>query len=286
MSTPLILFAHGNSFPGDTYQPLFERWRQNGAEVKALDRFGHDPRFVVSNNWPQLVHQWAAFVAQSAKGHAGPVYYVGHSMGGFISVMSAALTPMASGQAVAGVVVLDSPLLGGWKARAVAVAKHTQLVGALSPGRVSQKRRKQWASIDEVRAQLLSKPLFAAWSEEAREAYVQAGFETLPTPQGSHCVLRFDRDVETAVYNTLPHNLDRLLRRHPLQCPLAFIGGTQSTEVKQVGLKLTRKWVDSTISGRLQMIEGSHLFPMEQPEASAQAVWRALASFSAPQSAH
>jgi hypothetical protein len=34
--------------------------------------------------------------------------------------------------------------------------------------------------------------------------------------------------VETAIYNTLPHNLDRLLRRHPLKCPVAFIGGMQS----------------------------------------------------------
>ena len=32
-------------------------------------------------------------------------------------------------------------------------------------------------------------------------------------------VLSFDRDVETAIYNTLPHNLDALLRRHPLQVP-------------------------------------------------------------------
>ena len=38
-------------------------------------------------------------------------------------------------------------------------------------------------------------------------------------------VLSFDREVETAIYNTLPHNLDRLLRRHPLQCPVGFIGG-------------------------------------------------------------
>ena len=40
--------------------------------------------------------------------------------------------------------------------------------------------------------------------------------------------LAFDRPVETQIYNTLPDNLDRLLKRHPLKCPVAFIGGLQS----------------------------------------------------------
>jgi hypothetical protein len=44
---------------------------------------------------------------------------------------------------------------------------------------------------------------------------------------------RFRRDVETAIYNTLPHNLDRLLRRHPLRCPIGFIGGTDSMEMRR-----------------------------------------------------
>ena len=35
------------------------------------------------------------------------------------------------------------------------------------------------------------------------------------------CVLGFEREVETAIYNTLPDNLDRLIKRHPLKCPVA-----------------------------------------------------------------
>ena len=78
-------------------------------------------------------------------------------------------------------------------------------------------------------------------------------------------MLDFDRDIETAIYNTLPHHLDRLLRRHPLNCPVAFIGGTHSQEMRQVGMAMTRKVVGRDHPERLRWMDGSHLFPMEQP---------------------
>jgi len=88
-------------------------------------------------------------------------------------------------------------------------------------------------------------------------------------------VLSFDRAIETAIYNTLPHNIDRLLQRHPLKCPVAFIGGTQSQELKKVGLALTQK----VTHGRVSLLEGSHLFPMEKPVATAAAIEAAILGF-------
>ena len=85
-------------------------------------------------------------------------------------------------------------------------------------------------------------------------------------------MLGFDRAVETAIYNTLPHNLGRLLSKHPLQCPAAFIGGRDSEEMKQVGMAMTLRVTE----GRTMMLDGSHLFPMEQPVATAAAIEAAL----------
>jgi surfactin synthase thioesterase subunit len=78
--------------------------------------------------------------------------------------------------------------------------------------------------------------------------------------------------VETAIYNTLPDNLDRLLKRHPLKCPVAFIGGTHSAEMKQVGMTMT----EQVVHGRIMMLDGSHLFPMEKPLATAATIEAAL----------
>ena len=65
-----------------------------------------------------------------------------------------------------------------------------------------------------------------------------------------------------------PHNLSALLRRHPLRCPAAFIGGLSSKEMKQVGMDMTLR----ITHGRITMLDGSHLFPMEQPEVTAAAI--------------
>ena len=84
--------------------------------------------------------------------------------------------------------------------------------------------------------------------------------------------LAFDRAVETAIYNTVPHHFDSYLKRRPLQCPLAFIGGQYSRELKQVGSALT----EQIAQGRMSMMAGSHLFPMEHPLETAAEIERVI----------
>ncbi len=278
---PLIVFSHGNSFPGGTYTQLTQGLEAQGFQVAVLDRFGHDPRYPVTSNWPHLVQQLADLTEQSMQDHTGPVYLVGHSLGGFVSLMCASRFPQLGGRGVDGVVLLDSPVLGGWKAKALAVAKHTQVVGALSPGKVSKKRRNQWPDAQAAHDHFAHKRAFMLWAPKVLDDYIAHGTEDVALPQGgTHRALRFDREVETAIYNALPHNLDRQLRQHPLACPVAFVGGTQSSEMKQVGMAMTRKVVQpDQHPERLHMIEGTHLFPMEKPVETARVVGEVLRRF-------
>lgn len=278
---PAIVFSHGNSFPGATYGVIIEALRARGFRVEVVDKYGHDPAYPVTSNWPHLVQQLADFVANRLAGHTGPLFLVGHSLGGFLSLMCAAKHPELAGKKVHGVVMLDSPVLGGWRARALEAAKHTRLIGALSPGQVSRKRRNTWPSADDVMAHFAHKKGFSRWDPRVLRDYIEHGTHDVATATGTKRVLSFDREVETRIYNTLPHNLDRLLRRHPLQCPVAFVGGTESTEMRQVGMVMTHRLVGKSPSERLQMIEGTHLFPMERPEETAVAIERALRSFMA-----
>jgi len=256
--------------------------RARGFAVKAIDKFGHDPRYPVSSNWPHLVRQLADFAAPEIEKHRGPVFLVGHSLGGFLSVMCAAQHPLLGGRGVQGVLLLDSPLLGGWRARTVALMKGVQLVGSVSPGKVSRRRRNQWASAEDALAHFQHKRAFARWHPQMLRDYIAHGTHDQPGPHGTHRVLGFDRDIETAIYNTLPHQLDRLLRRHPLRCPVAFIGGTESQEMRQVGMAMTRKVVGPDRPERLRWIEGSHLFPMERPLDTAAAIDELLQTLERP----
>ena len=271
----LIIFSHANSFPSSTYGVLFKSLRARGYSVRALERFGHDPAYPVTSNWPHLVQQLADFAAPEIERHGQGAWLVGHSLGGFLSLMCAARHPQLGGHRVKGVLLIDSPVLGGWRARTLELIKRTQLVGAVSPGKISRKRRNAWPDAPSAFDHFARKTAFARWDPQVLRDYIDHGTVDDETPQGTRRVLRFDREVETAIYNTLPHNLDRLLRRHPLPCPVGFVGGTDSLEMKQVGMAMTHRLVGPH-PDRLGMVPGSHLFPMERPQDTAAAIDRVL----------
>ena len=261
---PPVVFSHGNSFPASTYRVVLDSLRDRGFEVDAVEKFGHDPKYPVTDNWPHLVQQLSDFAQQHA-GRAGrPVFLVGHSLGGILSLMCAALHP----ELACGVVLLDSPILSGWRANTLNVVKRTPLMKSVSPGAISHRRRNSWAHREAVFEHFRSKKAFAKWDEQVLHDYIDHGtFEGENTRE-----LSFDRNVETAIYNTLPHNLGALLRRHPPKCKVAFIGGRQSVEMRQVGMAMT----EQVTKGRIAMLDGGHLFPMEKPLATAAAIEAAL----------
>jgi pimeloyl-ACP methyl ester carboxylesterase len=262
----LIVFSHANSFPAGTYNVLFRNLRSRGFLVKALDRFGHDEDYPVTNNWPHLIQQLHDYAAREVDKAGEPAWFVGHSLGGFLSVLCASAHPALA----RGVLMLDSPLLGGWKSHALRAAKRTPLVGALSPGSVSRKRRNRWPSREAALEHFRHKKAFANWDPQVLSDYITHGTHD----EDGERVLGFDRDIETAIYNTLPDNLDRQFAKHPLRCPAAFIGGLQSEELRQVGLAMTKR----VTQGRMTLLDGSHLFPMEKPIATAAAIEAALRS--------
>ena len=261
-ATRRIVFAHGNSFGAGTYQQVFKVWRDAGYEVFAPERFGHDPRFPVSSNWPGLRDELIAFIEQSG----GPACLVGHSLGGLLSLMAACKRP----DLAQGLVMLDSPVITGWRAHSVQVFKRTGLIKKVSPGKVSQHRRHRWPDRDAVLAHFASKAVFARWDPQVLADYVATGF----IEDGSELTLAFRREVETQIYNTLPHHLGRLLHRHPPQCPVAFIAGTRSAEIRQGGAEAAK----ALARDRFVWFEGTHLYPMERPADTATEVLRQIAS--------
>lgn len=257
-----LVFSHANGFAASTYRKLFALWRSAGWRVLALEKFGHDPRYPVSSNWPHLRDQLIDFIDAEA---AAPVYLAGHSFGGLLSLLVACRRP----DLVRGVVLLDSPVVTGWRAHSLRMLKASGLIARVSPGRVSRRRRHEWPSRKAVAEHYGAKAMFARWDPQVLADYVATGTER----RGGKTVLAFDRDVETRIYNTLPHHLATLLRRHPLRCPVGFIAGTRSDVMRQGGLAASR-----VLAGqRWRTIEGGHLFPMERPDETAALVLELLA---------
>ena len=263
-----IIFSHANGYAAPVYGVLFAALKSRGIQVAAPDKLGHDPRFPVDDNWASLTQELLAFARQEVARQNAPAWLVGHSLGGYLSLMAACLEPSL----VKGVVLLDAPILGGWRAGMVRVSKHTGMVDSFSPSKVSQRRRQTWPSVEAVLAHFKSKKVFAQWHPQVLEDYATHGTQAATENDQIQRVLSFDRSVETAVYNTLPHQMPSFLKAHPVSCPVAFIGGTRSVEVRRVGMALTQR----ITKGRIMMLDGSHLFPMEIPQVTAAAIETAL----------
>jgi pimeloyl-ACP methyl ester carboxylesterase len=260
-----IVFSHANGFPAGTYRVLFEAWRQAGWRVLAIDKLGHDPALPVTSNWPHVRSQLIRFIEAEAPGEK--VHLVGHSLGGYLSLLAASRRP----DLAASVVLVDSPVVAGWRAHSLHVAKLTGLIERVSPGKVSRLRRHHWPSSEDAHRHFAAKAVFARWDPRVLHDYIASGTEPDDGAAGG-VRLAFRRDIETRFYNALPHHLGALLQRHPPHCPVAFIGGSQSVEVRQVGMAATR----AVTRGRIEWITGTHLFPMEKPDEAAAAVLRAL----------
>ena len=272
--TPLVLFFHGNSFPASTYSVMLNELRRRGLHVQALEKIGHNPAFPVSSNWPHLVEEVKAFAQPLVDAHTGPVVLVGHSLGGMLSLMLAAQYPHLAHA----VVMVDAPAIAGWQANLLRLSQKLSIAHKFSPGAVSHKRRNQWTSLDDVRQHFAGKKTFANWQAQVLEDYITHGTQEVTVEGQVRRELSFSREIETQIYNTVPHHLEALIRRHPLKCPVSLVAARHSREMKMAGIEFTKR----ITKGRITTIDGTHLVPMENPLATAAAVEAAILNMLGP----
>jgi pimeloyl-ACP methyl ester carboxylesterase len=253
MTKPLLHFSHANSYPAGTYRQLFALLGDH-FDVRSVDMHGHDPAYPVEDGWRTLM----AELIDQLERYGEPAILVGHSLGGILSLMAAYERP----ELARCVVMLDSPVVAGWRAFMWRLAKRAGWGDRFSPARLSWRRRITWPDRDAAYEHFASKPIFAAWAPGVLADYLDHGLVTHP----DGVQLRFSREIETAIYRTLPHDLGKVLDGYPV--PVGFIGGTHSEELRLAGSGATRKLVGANIV----MVEGGHLYPMEKPALTAQLI--------------
>lgn len=255
-----LYFAHANSFPASVYRKMLTRLSEKFG-VAALDTIGHDPAYPVTDCWPRLVDETLAAVSAMAN---GPVWGVGHSLGGILVYYAAIRRP----ELFRGVVVLDSPLFRPWRARSIWLAKRLGFIDRVTPGGNTLKRRDCWASADMVFDYFQRKPMFARFDPDCLRDYAERGTET--DAQGNRR-LKFRPGVEHAIYCSLPHDIPRHADR--LQVPGVYLAAQAAPVLGARDLDYVRRRL------RLQVghAPGTHLFPFEHPIDTADAIDVAIA---------
>nr|WP_229224392.1 alpha/beta hydrolase [Duganella sp. SG902] len=260
-------FAHANSYPAGVYRQFFEALSGDYG-IQSLDMHAHNPRYPVTDCWPHLVDE---YIEELTSRYTEPVILVGHSLGGMLSLMVGHKRP----DLVRCVVMLDAPVVGGWRAFAWRMIKLLGRAYSVPPAKFSIRRRNVWPDAQSAHDHFAAKDLFAAWAPGVLADYMRSGLK--PHPEGVQ--LRFTRENETAVYASLPHHLPKLLRKgYPV--PIGFIGGDNSWETSQSGHRHTQ----ALVGRHFRIVPGGHLFPMENPAAAAQATREMIADLLGEQS--
>lgn len=259
MKRHIIHFSHANSFPSGTYRLMFEQLHKH-YDVHALDMHGHNPAYPVSDGWRYLERELSD---ELARRYREPVILVGHSLGGMLSLMAAKAHP----ERVKVLVMLDSPVVAGWRAAVWRVIKPLPFADRYTPAGLSRRRKTVWPDEETAFKHFASKPLFARWNQDVLRDYMRHGL----VPHEEGVALRFTREMETEIYRTLPHHIGRLIARE-FPVPVGFIGGEESIECRQAGMAATRRLV-----GRNYIpMPGGHLFPMEAPVETAKAIHKMI----------
>lgn len=257
----LINFAHANGFPAASYQKLFANLSDD-ITTTAVEKYGHNPRYPVSNNWPHLVDELLAHVSQ--ENH--PVVAVGHSFGAVISFIAVCKQPAL----FTGLIMLDPPLVTSWRSLLLKFAKKLPIIDSITPAKMAIRRRTHWPLHTDVASLLAKRTLFKQFDSDCLQDYVNA----IAIPRGEKLVLDFSAQVEANIFRNIPDNIGRYTL--PTNLPTAMITG-QNTDVSVQ--RLIAPFLKKHCMQHLVMPGGGHMFPLEQPENTAKTIEGLLRSW-------
>jgi pimeloyl-ACP methyl ester carboxylesterase len=257
----ILHFSHGNGFPAGSYSTLLS-YLSDDFDIGVIDRLGHHEDYPVTDNWSYLVKQLIDFFEST---YSQPVYAVGHSLGGILSMMVAAQRP----DLVKGLIMLDAPLLTAFEAHGLAIVKRLGLMDKVTPSGRTIGRKEEWDSIEQASKYFRGKRLFSDFDDRCLNDYVKNGTQTQLDGRRR---LHFNVDAEISIYRTIPSNLHRTER---LNMPSAVIAAKYSDVFKRHhGHKMKRQ-----LGMNVSWVEGTHMFPLEKPEITASLIKKYIASW-------
>lgn len=252
---PLIHFAHANGFPSASYDTLFDALAGD-YDIRNLPLIGHDPNYPVTNNWPHLKRQLIDSIESQCD---RPVIGLGHSLGGGLTLLASMERP----DLFEAVVMLDVPVFRRWEGWMVRMIKALGLIDRVTPAGRSKTRRTEWANEQTAYDYFKSRGLFSRFHPQCLHDYLASA--TRPSQDGG-VVLAYELPVELAIFRTVPHTMAP--RRRQIHVPSGVIVGTETDTVrKSQYLHMKRR-----LGFLGERIPGSHMFPLEHPVETAEAL--------------
>lgn len=263
MQKEIIHFSHGNGFPAETYRKFFS-FLEDKFEINYINMHGHNPDYPIEHNWSELVEELIHTVSSK---YSEPIFGVGHSLGGILTFLAAIKKP----ELFKAIVLMDALIPSHFRSKLFQTAKKLGWFDRFTAATRVRKRRIHWPDFVTALAYFQEKPLFKQFDPECLQDYVRYG--TQETADG--IVLRFDRNIESRIFQTIPHDIPRY--RGQLKVPATLIYSQHHSIVNRFDRAYMRKYFHI----RDVPMVGTHLFPFEYPEQTALLVKKILVNYGA-----
>ncbi|MFK7971619.1 MAG: alpha/beta fold hydrolase [Bacteroidia bacterium] len=246
-----ILFAHANGFPGGSYQPLFDAMAPH--KVHAIASISED----IADVRPRLRPLADILEARIRRDFDKPIIGMGHSLGGVLMYLVAKRDPALFSQ----LILMDPPFFRPSKRLLVGTVGKVGLGNIVPVARLAAKRRSRFSSHKAAEAYFSDKKFFQRTHPDTVRHYVAHGL----VEEGDGFRLRIPPEFERAIYLNLPVFLGKKV----VDVPSTFLYATRHDVLSKRDVQWLKRYFSQTT---FIPMEGSHMFPLEQPEAVANAV--------------
>jgi pimeloyl-ACP methyl ester carboxylesterase len=253
---PTLHFLSGNGFCGGVYWPLLRRFLPDfGLLCTDIEGQGASEGTRYSGLPALLQRSRQAIAEQGLDG--GALIGMGHSFGAALTLRLAAANPgMFRALVLLDPIVMPPPLWLGVHALAH-LGRHPMVNAA-------KRRRARWPSRTAARQHLEGRGIYAGWTAEALDAFVQHALA--PTGNGSEVALCCPRELEAEIYAE-PLWAWRAFRE--VRCPVLFLRGRESYGFFPWAERLAQR---ANPAIRLRSLPGGHCFMQQDPAATHAAV--------------
>lgn len=255
---PVLHLLHGNGFSALSLLALADalpiEWTLLATDIPGHG--GSENDNPDNPDWTHLADQ----IAHSLKGRIdGPVIGVGHSMGGVLSLRMAARHPQLFSQ----LLLLDPVLFPPAMLGAQRMLQLTGMAGRLPLPKRARARRWQWPAMREAEVYLRGRALYSSWHERALKGFMATGLKQM----GGQVELACQPAWEAAIFASHPGPLWRDVKG--LLIPVDMLIASEGFGFIRPGAERACR-----LNSRINMHDliGSHCFPMEKPNETAEFV--------------
>lgn len=249
----MILFAHANGFPAQSYSHFLEYLEPHDIRYINCLGMGKYPSY---KNWRLLADELIDFIESE---NLGRVTGLGHSLGGVAIVFAARKRPDLFER----LIIMDPPFFHPSRSFLIPILTALGQGHRIPIAAKAMRRRENFASREEARVYFASKRLFRPFHPQCFEDYIQYGLTENADQTGVK--LMIPAEVEASFFMNTPGIGKSTTFPFP-----TFLLHSESEEVLRFK---DIRWLKRQLPGTgFLPVEGGHMFPLELPGETAKAI--------------